>query len=247
MSPGGKVYLVGAGPGDPELITLKGVRVLSQADVVVYDRLVPRELLNYAKTGAELVYAGKQPRRHAMSQDEINELLVKKASQGLIVARLKGGDPLIYGRGDEECVYVRTHMIPCEVIPGIPSFIGASSEYLLPLGSRGYSRIFSVATGTVVGDQIIGSDRLKYILQATDSLVILMGARKLYRILGIVRETVGDSFPVALIENATTPESRITMGTVEELSSANIRASPPLLIYLGGAVKWRIHHENALH
>ena len=149
-SHGGRVILVGAGPGDSELITVKGLKALKEAAVVVYDRLVSRELLEHVKDGAELVYAGKEPGKHTLTQEEINQILLDRAMQGLTVIRLRGGDPLVYGTG-EECLYVRSFDIPCEIIPGIPSFVGSSAEYLVLLGSRGYSRVFSVVTGTTMG------------------------------------------------------------------------------------------------
>ena len=131
----GKVYLVGAGPGDPELITVKGLRILRQADVVIYDRLVSKDLLKECKPTAELIYVGKEL-GEAELQDKINSILVEKAKEDKIVVRLKGGDPYVFGRGEEECTYVIEHGIPCEVIPGITSAIGVPAYAGIPVTSR---------------------------------------------------------------------------------------------------------------
>jgi len=237
-SPGGRVILVGAGPGDPELITVKGLKALKEADVVVYDRLVSRKLLEYIKDGAELIYAGKEPGKHTLTQEEINQILVDKAMQGLTVVRLKGGDPLVYGRGEEECLYVRSFNIPCEIIPGIPSFVGGSSEYLVPLGSRGYSRVFSVVTGTTMGDKLVDHEKMKKLLEASDTVVILMGARRLREILSIAAEVRGRDEAVVLVRNATLPGSHMIAGSIGELLDRGVQQEPPLLIYIGGGARW---------
>ncbi|MCE4618894.1 MAG: uroporphyrinogen-III C-methyltransferase [Desulfurococcales archaeon] len=239
-SHGGRVILVGAGPGDPELITVKGLKALKEADVVVYDRLVSRELLEHVKDGAELVYAGKEPGKHTLTQEEINQILVDKAMQGLTVVRLKGGDPLVYGRGEEECLYVRSFDIPCEIIPGIPSFVGGSAEYLVPLGSRGYSRVFSVVTGTTMGDKPVDHEKMKKLLEASDTVVILMGARWLRDILSIAAEVRGRDEAVVLIRNATHPDSHIIAGSIGDLIDRGVQQEPPLLIYIGGGARWLI-------
>jgi len=235
----GRVYIVGAGPGDPELITVKGLRLLRSADAVVYDRLVPGELLGEAKRGARLVYAGKAPGRHAMSQDEINRLLEGLAREGLVVVRLHGGDPLTFGRGEEECAYLLSRGIPCEVVPGIPSYVAASAEHLLPLGSRGYSRVYTVATGTLAGGTPLPRERLEAAMRASDSLVVLMAASRAAEILGLAAETLGPQAPAAIVESASTPKSKLTLGPAGELA-ATAKPRPPALIYIGGAVRWRL-------
>lgn len=242
---GGRVILVGAGPGDPELITVKGLKALSEADVIVYDRLASPELLNHAKRGAELIYAGKEAGRHALTQDEINSILVERASRGLVVVRLKGGDPLVYGRGEEECLHVRLHGIPCMVIPGVPSFTGGSSEYLIPLGARGISRVFTVVTGTLAGDESPSSDRLRKVFEASDTVVVLMGARRLREILELAAEVRGAGEAVVMVRNATHPDSRIIAGTIGELLEEGVEVEPPLLIYIGGGARWALEHWNA--
>lgn len=246
-SPGGRVFLVGAGPGDPELITVKAVKVLSEADVIIYDRLVPVELLEYAKPGAELIYAGKEPGRHSITQEEINRLLVDRASKGLLVVRLKGGDPLVFGRGEEECLYAWSNNIPCQIIPGIPSFVGGGAEYIIPLGSRRYSRIFSVLTGTVMGDKPLDKDRMRGILEASDTVVVLMGARQLRVILEAVAEARGRDEIVALVRNATRGDSTFIIGRVGKLLENEVKLPPPLLIYIGGGPKWLVENTDVLH
>ncbi|MEM0497758.1 MAG: uroporphyrinogen-III C-methyltransferase, partial [Acidilobaceae archaeon] len=143
----GKVFIVGGGPGDPELITIKGLKLVREADVILYDRLCPVEVLKEAKPNAIKIYVGKEPGSHMYSQDDINRMLVEYASQGLNVVRLKGGDPLVFGRGEEECIYVVSHGIECIIIPGVSSFLAASANALAPLTSRGYSSSFAVTTG----------------------------------------------------------------------------------------------------
>ena len=147
MKKKGVVYLIGAGPGDPGLFTLKGQRILQQADVIIYDRLVGDTLLNMARSDAEKIYVGKASGRHALSQEQINQLLVEKASQGLIVARLKGGDPFLYGRGGEEAQYVRQHGLDFEVVPGVTSAIAVPAYAGIPVTHRDMTSSFAVITG----------------------------------------------------------------------------------------------------
>ena len=143
----GKVSLVGAGPGDPKLITIKGVQCITDADVIIYDRLVNPTLLNHAKPDAELIYAGKSPAGHVLTQDEINLVLVQKAQEGKTVVRLKGGDPFVFGRGGEEAEILVEHGIPYEIVPGITSAIAAPEYAGIPVTHRNYASSFAVITG----------------------------------------------------------------------------------------------------
>ncbi len=213
----GRVYILGAGPGDPELITVKALKLLRGADVVVYDRLAPRELLGEAKKGAELVYVGKEPGRHAMSQEEINRLLYEKALEGKTVVRLKGGDPYIYGRGEEECLYLLERGVDCTVVPGIPSFIAAAVYAGIPLTSRGFASSFAVATGTEAREKKTRTVDLARIAASVDTVVVLMGARRAASILREIAVARGWEEKAAIVEQATTPEQRIVTGSIREL------------------------------
>ena len=143
----GKVYLVGAGPGDPELITVKGVRCIQQADVILYDRLVNQELLDYAKPNVELINCGKLPNYHLLQQETINRFLVKYAQKGKTVTRLKGGDPFVFGRGGEEAEVCEKAGVPFEVVPGITAGIAAPAYAGIPVTHRDYSSSFAIITG----------------------------------------------------------------------------------------------------
>ena len=142
-----KVYIVGAGPGDVELITLKGLRAIKEADVILYDRLLNEELLTYAKSTAELVFCGKLPNRHAMIQEHINESLVRYAKEGKVVTRLKGGDPFVFGRGAEEAAVLASEQIPFEIVPGVTSGIAAPAYAGIPVTHRDLSASFAIVTG----------------------------------------------------------------------------------------------------
>ncbi len=238
----GKVYIVGAGPGDPELLTLKAVRVLREADVVLYDRLIPREALSYVKPGAELIYVGKAPGRHAMSQEEINRLLVEKACEGKTVVRLKGGDPYVFGRGEEECMYVREHGVECEVIPGITSAIAGPAYAGIPVTHRGLASSFAVVTGTEAPEK--GRRMVDYaaIAKAVDTMVILMGVGNLENIVKELLEAgVDPDTPVAIVMDATLPSQRVVVTklsrAVEDAKKAGAR--PPAVIVIGRVVELR--------
>jgi uroporphyrinogen III methyltransferase/synthase len=147
MQKKGIVYLIGAGPGDPGLLTVKGLRILQKADVVIYDRLVGSALLSMARSDAEMIYVGKASGHHALPQEEINQLLVEKASQGLLVARLKGGDPFLFGRGGEEAQFIRQHGLEFEIVPGVTSAIAVPAYAGIPVTHRDDTSSFAVITG----------------------------------------------------------------------------------------------------
>ena len=237
---GGRVIIIGGGPGDPELITLKGLKYLMAADVVVYDRLAPRSLLKYCKKGVELIYAGKEPGKHTMTQDEINELLVAKAREGKLVVRLKGGDPYVLGRGEEECAYVKSHGVPCEVVPGIPSFIAAAVYAGVPLTSRGLASSFAV----VPGREAEGKEtrvNIRLVAKAVDVIVVLMGASEALRILSEVEEVRGPNELVAVVINATLEGQRVITGTISEVKKMAARGEirNPAVIIIGRTVSLR--------
>ena len=175
----GKVYLVGAGPGDPDLITRKGLRLLRRADAVIFDRLIPFELLDETRSDAELINAGKEPTRHRLAQEDINALIIDRALRGKIVVRLKGGDPLIFGRGAEEALVCREHGIPFEIVPGVSSAYSVPAYAGIPLTHRRVSSSFTVITGHE--DPTKGESSIDYRALANigGTIVIMMGVRRL--------------------------------------------------------------------
>ena len=238
----GKVYIVGAGPGDPELITVKGLRLVREADVIFYDRLIPQEVLCEAKPGAKLVFVGKAPGKHAYSQDEINKMLVEEACKGKTVVRLKGGDPYVFGRGEEECMYVLERGVPCEVVPGVTSAIAGLAYAGIPVTNRGLSSSFAVVTGREAPEK--GRRMVYYgaIAKAVDTLVIVMGISNLENIVREILEAgVDPDTPVAIVEKATMPEQRVVTGKladiVEKARKAGVK--PPAVIVVGKVVRLR--------
>lgn len=238
----GKVYLVGAGPGDPDLITLKGLRLLQRADVVVYDRLISPSLLDETRPDAELIYAGKQPTRHRLSQEEINRLLVDRALRGNEVLRLKGGDPLVFGRGGEEALACRDYGIPFEIVPGISSSYAAPAYAGIPLTHRHISSSFTVITGHEAPDKAESDINYAALAQLGGTLVILMGVKQLPAITRrlLINGLAADT-PAATIEWGTMPHQRAFVGTladIAEIARAH-EVSPPAITVIGEVVRLR--------
>jgi uroporphyrin-III C-methyltransferase / precorrin-2 dehydrogenase / sirohydrochlorin ferrochelatase len=237
-SPGrrGTVYLVGAGPGDPKLITVRGAEVLGLADVVVYDRLASPALLDLAPSMAERVYAGKEPGRSAMLQAEIDGLLVERALRGQIVVRLKGGDPFVFGRGGEELLACIEAGVDCEVVPGITSAVAAPALAGIPVTHRGLAQSFAVVTGsTAHGDEV----DLSRVATSTDTLVVLMAAGKLADTCAeLVAAGRPSAEPAAIVQWAATPEQRTIVGTLDDLPTlaASARIGPPATLVVGAVV-----------
>ncbi len=238
----GLVYLIGAGPGDPGLITLKGLKCISRAEVVVYDRLVSKRLLQYAPFGAELIYVGKKPDRHTLKQDQINSLLAEKALQGLEVARLKGGDPFVFGRGGEEAAFLVEKGIDFEIIPGITSAVAVPAYAGIPVTHRGLAAGFTVITGHEDPEKN-GSDLdWSALSKGAGTNVILMGMGKLDLIAKrLINEGLSPSTPVALIQNGTRAGQKILTGSLEDIAmKANMEGfSPPAIIITGNVVSLR--------
>jgi uroporphyrin-III C-methyltransferase len=229
----GRVVLVGAGPGDPGLITVRGAEALRSADVVVFDRLVPAELLAYAPADAERVYVGKEPGRSAMPQEEISAMLVRRARAGLHVVRLKGGDPFVFGRGGEEALACAAAGVPFEVVPGVSSAVAAPAFAGIPVTHRGVARSFAVVTGaTAHGDDI----DLARVATSTDTLVVLMAAG---RLAATCRELIEagrpPAQPAAIVQWAATPEQRSVVGTLASLPdlASAARIGPPATLVVG--------------
>ncbi len=232
----GEVYIVGGGPGDPELLTLKAVRLLSSADVVLHDRLAPAGALSYVRPGARVIDVGKSP-GGGWTQEEINEEMERWARLGMRVVRLKGGDPLVFGRGEEECAYLISRGIRCEIVPGVSSATGAPTCAGIPLASRWGSSSFAVTTGrTVQGGPPRG---LGALARAADTLVILM---PLSNIRGISEELVsalGPGARAALVLNGCTPSQRVIESSVSELPDAAAGLSPPAVLVAGAGAALR--------
>ncbi|WP_141503463.1 uroporphyrinogen-III C-methyltransferase [Paenibacillus luteus] len=242
----GKVYIVGAGPGDPELITVKAMRRIQEAEVILYDRLISKELLSYASPEAERVYCGKAPGSHAMSQQLINEALVHYAREGKTVVRLKGGDPLVFGRGAEEALALAAWGIPYEIVPGITSAIGAAAAAGIPVTHREYAASFACVTGSRChGDK--SPIRWDLLAHSVDTLAIYMGVSELPAIREeLLKHGKAASTPVALIERGTTPQQRTLIGTLSDIHTiaVSMKLSNPALIIIGEVVRVR---ERLLH
>lgn len=228
----GKVYLVGAGPGDPELITVKGARVLKDADTIVYDRLANPELLSMTSDQSEHIYVGKRPDKPSVSQSQINHILVTKAREGKTVARLKGGDPFVFGRGGEECEVLRSKKIPYEVVPGISSSLAAPAYAGIPVTHRKVARSFTVVTGHTVKNAETFTN-WEYLVHA-DTLVVLMGIRSLSKITEtLIRHGKDPQTPVGIIENASYLSQKTTLGTLATIAEKAKDVSSPGTIVIG--------------
>lgn len=234
----GKVFLIGAGPGDPELLTLKSVRMLQDADVVVYDRLVSPEILSMAPAGAQLVPVGKSPDNHPVPQERINEILYEFASEGQTVARLKGGDPLIFGRGSEEAAHLMARGICVEYAPGITAAQGAASVSGVPLTHRGLATGVRYVTGHRQANGTLDLDWKSLACEDT-TLVVYMGVANIGQIaMRLVAEGLSDSTPVMAIAQATTPRETRQYSRLGRIA-LDVRAGglkAPVLFVIGKVV-----------
>ena len=232
MSTVGKVYLIGAGPGDPELLTRKAARILSAIDVVLYDRLVGDGVLQLINPAAELIYVGKHEGQQETVQQEIFDLLVRHAQAGKTVARLKSGDPTIFGRAAEEWELVQRHGIPVEVIPGVTSAIAGAEQAGVTLTARGLAHGFAIITGHDVPD--LGAHLARY--ARAETLVILMGVKQRVAIAqALIAAGRPAGEPALFVERATTPRERVVTATLGEIAAGTVQVSPPA-IFVTGAV-----------
>lgn len=216
--PTGMVYLVGAGPGDPGLITVRGLQCIQAADAIVYDRLVPVELLAHARPGAEKIFAGKEPGRHHAEQDEICRLLVELARTGKVVCRLKGGDPFVFGRGGEEALALAQAGVPFQVVPGVSAAMAVPAYAGIPVTHRILARSFTVVTGHTVAAEG-GVDWEALARGGGDTLVLLMAMTHLDAILRrLVAGGRAPATPAAAIQWGTLPQQRVVLGTLGDLA-----------------------------
>jgi uroporphyrin-III C-methyltransferase len=237
MAPG-EVFLVGAGPGDPKLLTLKAVEVLRNAEVVVYDRLISEAILEFAAKDAEKIYVGKSSEKHAFSQQEINELLVALALDGKRVVRLKGGDPFVFGRGGEEAEALVENGVAFQVVPGVTSAVAVPAYSGIPVTHRDYASSFAVVTGHQAADAEKPVD-WRRLADSVGTLVVLMGVGSLESTIKSLTETgLSSSMPVAVIEWGTTDKQQVLvakLGTVVEAATTK-GVKPPAVIVIGKVV-----------
>ncbi|KAB1068439.1 uroporphyrinogen-III C-methyltransferase [Tamlana haliotis] len=231
--------VVGAGPGDEDLITLKAIKAIESADVILYDALINEALLKYASKDAELIFVGKRKGCYAFQQEQINDLIVAKAKEKGHVVRLKGGDPFIFGRGAEEIDYVRPFGLETYVVPGISSSIAAPAYQGIPLTKRGASESFWVITGTTKKHQISGDVALA--AKSTATVVILMGMSKLDEIVKIFSAENKQDMSIAIVQNGTRDNQNVGIGTIGTIHQvvAEKGLSSPAIIVIGNVVKER--------
>ncbi len=236
----GKVYLVGAGPGDPDLVTVKSMKCLKRADVIIYDHLASAKLIRYARHDAETVYVGKEQGSHTLPQEEMNKLLVQRAKEGNIVVRLKGGHPFIFGRGGEEAEALVAERIPFEIVPGITSAIAAPSYAGIPLTHRKYSASVGIVTGHEDPAKPHSTVDWQKLATGVGTLVILMGVKNLPK---ITKELLAGGrdpkTPVALVRWGTTPKQMTVVGTLDTIAekAAQAQIKPPVAIVVGEVVR----------
>ena len=234
-----KLTVVGAGPGDPDLITLKAIKALESADVILYDALINIDLLNYASQDSEKIFVGKRKGCYAYQQEQINELIVSRAKSHGHVVRLKGGDPFIFGRGAEEIVYARQFGLETYMVPGISSAMAVPAYQGIPLTKRRISESFWVITGTTKFHKL--SNDVALAAKSTATVVILMGMGKLNEIVNVFSAENKQNTPVAIIQNGTTKNEKFGIGTIETISQvvAQKKLSSPAIIVIGDVVKER--------
>lgn len=235
----GKVYIVGAGPGDPKLITLKAIEVIKKADVVLYDRLVSKGIISVIPKSAEKIYVGRDVGDDYKHQDSTNNLMLKFAKKKNRIVRLKGGDPFIFGRGGEEAEFLRSHKIKYELIPGITSGIGSAEYSGIPLTHRDYASSVVFVTGHEDAKKSKESVKWKNLAKSVDTIVIMMGLSRLEIICkNLVDGGLDKKTPVAVIQNGTTPKHKMIKGNLSNISQKvqQAKIKPPSIIIIGKVV-----------
>ena len=238
MGCNGKVYLVGAGPGDPGLMTMKAARLIGSVDVVVFDRLVSQPILDLIPDGVARISVGKAAGRHSLPQEEINDLLVKLGKAGRQVVRLKGGDPFVFGRGSEEALALSRHAIPFEVVPGVTAASAVSAYAGVPLTHRGMSRGVRFVTGHFMDDQPIDLD-WRALADPEATLVVYMGLKNLGRICSrLLAQGMDPATPAVAIQDGTTDRQRRVFGDIATLPNRakGSRLTSPVLVVIGNTV-----------
>jgi uroporphyrin-III C-methyltransferase len=235
----GKVYLTGAGPGDIELLTVKALRVIREADVLIYDRLANPDILKEAKSGCEFIYVGKEDSHHILPQDKINEVIYRASLKYDTVVRLKGGDPFVFGRGGEEGIYLRERSVEFELIPGITSAIAVPEYAGIPVTQRGVTVSFRVVTGHEAANKTHSQIPWEN-YKTDDTIIFLMGLHRLETIANKLME-IGKpkNFPVAVISRGTTPDEKTVVGTLEDIYQKAKDLPTPALIVVGEVVRLR--------
>ena len=234
------VYLVGAGPGDPELLTVKALRLIQQADVIVYDRLVSAEILGLIPHGTKKIYVGKAPGKHHMDQDDINGLLVNLATSNHFIVRLKGGDPFIFGRGSEEAMYLIQHGISFEYVPGITSASACSAYAGIPLTHRGIASSVRLITGRCRADQSLDLN-WDSLADPDTTLVFYMGLASLPQLRQqLIDAGLPADTPAAAVENGTTHKQRLCISTLDKLADdiQTMNIQSPALMIIGKVVQF---------
>ena len=239
----GRVFLVGAGPGDPELITVRGLRLIRSADVLVYDRLVHADLIDEAPAKTEKVYVGKAPGRASTSQDQINTILIEAAKNNTVVVRLKGGDPLVFGRGSEEAEALGRAGISFEIVPGLSSAYAVPAYAGIPMTHRNMSRSFTVVTGHTA----LGGDEIDWqAIQGAETLVILMGMKRIREITRrLIEAGRSEQTPAAVISEGCTDRQQTVLATLSTIAERASHLPAPAIIVVGevaglhGTIQWR--------
>ena len=235
----GKVYLTGAGPGDMELLTLKALRVIREADVIIYDRLVNDEFLKESKKSCEHIYVGKENRHHILPQEDINALLYEKALEHEVVVRLKGGDAVVFGRGGEEALFLASRGVTFEFIPGITSAIAVPEMANIPLTHRGKSVSFRVVTGYEAPEKGYAQIDWKSFVQ-DETIVFLMGLHQLSTICTqLIAIGKDKSYPIAVISRGTLADEQVITGTLEDIYTKARSLPTPALIIVGRVIEVR--------
>ena len=234
-----KVFLTGAGPGDIELLTIKAHRVITEADVIIYDRLANPQILEMAKDGCEFVYVGKEDGRHTLPQDEINEVIYQNALKHNVVVRLKGGDPFVFGRGGEEGAYLQERNISFDIIPGITSAISVPAYAGIPVTHRGVAVSFRVVTGHESPNKETSQIPWEN-FKTDDTIVFLMGLHNLKKItLKLIEIGKPADYPCAVISRGTTKDQSVVVGTLDDIVAKAKGVPTPALIIVGKVVKLR--------
>lgn len=238
----GRVILVGAGPGDPGLLTIKGRAYLEKADVVIYDRLGTRDILRFCNPQAEMIYVGKGPENHTLSQSEINELLAEKAQGGKLVIRLKGGDPFVFGRGGEEAEYLAKAGIPFEIVPGVTSAVAVPAYAGIPVTHRDYSSSVAIITGHERENSRLLASKWRALSSTADTLVFVMCMSSLREIISnLIAGGRSPATPAAVISAGTQPQQKTVIGSLGDIVDrvTKARITHPAITIVGEVVRLR--------